>query len=174
MRAKSWKIGKFSWFLCYKQYRILALEIKTFEKILFQCLRKHFLSILFTKNKRFKKDFWKVKSCEPKKSKIEKFHGFYVTNSTEFSPWRWKLSKKSCSHVSESLFYQFYSLKTKIKRKFWESEKMRAEKVEKVEKSEIFFILSHEKVPIFYFKHENFWENLVCMSQKTLFLWPNY
>ena len=64
------------------------------------------------------------------KSKIGKFHDFWVTNSSKFSPWRWKHSKKSCSHVSESTFYLFYSLKTKYLKKFFESEKLWAEKVE--------------------------------------------
>ena len=111
---------------------------------------------------------WKVASR--KSRKIGNFHDFRVTNSTKFSPWRWKLSKKSRSHDSESTFYQFYSHKTKIYKKFWKSEKLLDKKVEK---SEIFMILSHEKVPIFDFRHGNFWENNVSTSQKTLFFNPN-
>ena len=61
--------------------------------------------------------------------------------------------KKSRSHVSESTFYQFYSLKSKFYKKFWKSEKLRAEKVEK---SEIFMIFEFQTLPIFRLGDKNF------------------
>ena len=61
-------------------------------------------------------------------------------------------------------FNQFYSQKTKIYKKFWKSEKLRAEKVEK---SEIFMIFELQTVPNFRLGDENFWKNHVLMSQKA-------
>ena len=62
-------------------------------------------------------------------------------------------SKKSRSHVSESTFNQFFSHKTKIYKKFWKSDKLRAKKVEK---SEIFMIFELQTVPKFRLGDENF------------------
>ena len=122
------------------------------------------------KKKKIKKKLrkWKVASRKVEKSEILMI--FELQTVPIFRLGDENFMKKSSSYVSESTFYPFYSLKTKIYKKFWKSEKLRAEKVEK---SKIFMILSNEKVPIFDFRHGIFWENNVCTSQKTVFLNPN-
>ena len=74
----------------------LDLHEKLLERNVFTKVRKHlllnpdstFYFILFTKNKKLKKDLRKWKVQDRKSRKIGNFHGFYVPNSNEFLPWR--------------------------------------------------------------------------------------
>ena len=124
-----------------------------------------FINSIHIKQK-FIKSFEKVKSCEPKKSKNRKFSWFSSYKTVQnFRLGDENFLKKLRSHVSESTFYQFYSHKTNIYKKFWKSEKLLANKVEK---SEIFTICLLKKYRFLTLDMEIF-EKIMSPRLKKLF-----